>query len=114
MTLVTRDDARLISDIEKLIKKKLDIEPIDIEDAYPRRPRRPRDDDLREIASAASVAAPVRRIPSGPAADPFFDRPYEPTAEAASPSWERRQPEAPARTPNIRPKKKVASLLGGS
>jgi ATP-dependent RNA helicase RhlE len=111
VTLVTRDDARLVGDIEKLIKKKLDIEPVDIEESYPRRPRRPRDDDARE--SALAGAAPVRRAPAALAQDPFFDRPYEPTA-AADPSWERRQPETPARTPNIRPKKKVASLLGGS
>ena len=114
VTLVTRDDARLVGDIEKLIKKKLDIEPIEVEDAFPRRPRRPRDDDVREAAPTTVSAAPARRMPSGPAADPFFDRPYEPTAVAAEPTWERRQPDAPARTPNIRPKKKVASLLGGN
>ena len=35
MTLVTRDDARLVSDIEKLIKRKLEIEPFELEDDQP-------------------------------------------------------------------------------
>jgi ATP-dependent RNA helicase RhlE len=109
VTLVTRDDTRLVSDIEKLIKKKLDIEPIEIEDAYPRRSRRPRDDEAR----APVVEAPVRRTVA-PASDPFFDKPYEPSA-ATDPTWERNKPETQqARAPNIRAKKKVASLLGGS
>jgi len=38
VTLVTRDDARMISDIERLIKKKIDLEPIELEDDRPRRP----------------------------------------------------------------------------
>jgi ATP-dependent RNA helicase RhlE len=109
VTLVTRDDARLVSDIEKLIKKKLDIEPIEIEDAYPRRSRRPRDDEPRE--PVADV--PVRRSVA-PAGDPFFDKPYEPSA-ATEPTWERSKPETlQARAPTLRAKKKVASLLGGN
>ena len=111
VTLVTRDDARLVSDIEKLIKKKLEIEPIELEDLYPRRTRRPRDDDAVEAREPARDL-PMRRL-SVPAGDPFFDKPYEPSA-ATSPTWERAKPDVPARAPNIRPKKKVASLLGGS
>ena len=49
-------------------------------------------------------------------ADPLFDAPYEPAAVSAeAPAWERKEP-VPARnavSPSIRPKRKVASLLGG-
>jgi ATP-dependent RNA helicase RhlE len=39
VTLVTRDDTRLVGDIEKLIKKKIELEPIELEDDRPRRSR---------------------------------------------------------------------------
>ena len=127
VTLVTRDDTRLVSDIEKLSKRKLEIEAIELEDDRPLRPRRPRyDDDAdpavtpREVERAAdrvierAAERPARR--SAPAGDPFFDRPYEPSGDGA-PAWEAtRSAAAPAKalSPNIRPKKKVASLLGGN
>ena len=116
VTLVTRDDTRLVSDIEKLIKKKLDIEPLELDDARPRRPpRRTRedDDDRGADTSTASSSAHRRHAPSQPSADPFFNRPYEPSASDEPATWERTKAEAPARSPNIKPKKKVASLLGG-
>ena len=126
MTLVTRDDARMISDIERLIKKKIDLEPIELEDDRPRRPRRRDDDDLDRAPRAAGPAlvavadtpAPERFRRAAAASDPFFDRPYEPTGSGAA-GWEavaRATPPGPTRglSPNIRPKKKVASLLGGS
>ena len=40
VTLVARDDLRLVGDIEKLIKKKIEIEPFEFEDERPRRPPR--------------------------------------------------------------------------
>ncbi len=119
VTLVTRDDTRMVSDIEKLIKKKIEIEPIELEDDRPlRRPRRRDDDDAPPPARGFSAEAPRRG--GGAPADPFFDKPYEPSAaEGAVPAWEpavKTAAPAPARSalsPNIRPKKKVASLLGG-
>ncbi len=117
VTLVDRDDTRLVSDIEKLIKRKIEIEPIDIEDSRP--PRRPRRDfeDRDERPTPARPAAPSRaRTPS----DPFFDKPYEPSG-TGSPGWDAGKPPVPAApvrsgglSPNIRPKKRVASLLGGN
>src|SRR6185295_8358637 len=60
VTLVARDDIRLVSDIEKLIKKKLDLEPFELEDESPRRPpRRFTDDDQRETASPAARVPPA-------------------------------------------------------
>jgi ATP-dependent RNA helicase RhlE len=122
VTLVARDDARLVADIEKLIKKKLEIEPFEIaDDRPPRRPRRESDD--RDDREGREDSRPVRAEPRSfepPAArprasaDPFFDRPYEPSVSTVASSAPAPAP-VPARTlsPNIRPKKKVASLLGG-
>jgi ATP-dependent RNA helicase RhlE len=128
VTLVTRDDVRLVSDIEKLIKKKLEIEPIEIEDDRPSRTARPprRRDD--EDADALPVRRYERSNYEGPrrsaatSRDPFFDKPYQPSSSVAA-AWEA-TPKLGASTaasvgsralsPNIRPKKKVASLLGGS
>jgi superfamily II DNA/RNA helicase len=123
VSLATRDDTRLLGDIEKLIKSKLDIEPLEIDGDRPRRPRR---DDFeeeaqapRERAAPPQAARPMGRPGgrSGPASDPFFDRPYEADPNA-SPSWES-QPSSGSTavaspvSRNIRPKKKVGSLLGG-
>jgi superfamily II DNA/RNA helicase len=118
VTLVTRDDARLVSDIEKLIKKKLEIEPFEIEDDRPA--RRPRRDFEEREERPAQMPRPAERAFEAPrqrpAGDPFFDKPYEP-ASSGAPGWESARPATPApvrsMSPNIRPKKKVASLLGG-
>jgi superfamily II DNA/RNA helicase len=121
VTLVTRDDARLVSDIEKLIKKKIELEPFELDDERPRRPR-PRAEQERsepvereERASAPQRSAYERRPPAA-SSDPFFDQPYEATA-VATPSWESvpkaAAPAARGLSPNIKPKRKVAALLGG-
>ncbi len=136
VTLVTRDDTRLVADIEKLIHLKIEIEPVEIDDERPR--RRPREEregvdvDAQRDAEVAAAQAIDRaaerspaRAPRRPSAssDPFFDKPYEPSA-SETPAWESAKGElataaatttTPARgvLPNIRPKKKVASLLGG-
>src|SRR6185295_11939155 len=128
ITLVSREDTRNVDDIEKLIKKKIEIEPLELDDDdQPRRRPRERyreDEDFRPppkaIVSPYSARTPGREI-SMPAAprpqpqgDPFFDKPYEASATAAEPAWEKRAA-APARglSPNIKPKKKVAALFGG-
>ena len=127
VTLVTRDDSRMVADIEKLIKKKLDIEPFELEDDRPRRPRREEPEERVDEPAPLRAAElprerapePARRAPS-PSRDPFFDKPYEAPAREAPPAWETAPKSGvavPARaglSPNIRPKKKVAALLGGS
>ena len=146
VTLVTRDDARLIGDIEKLIKKKIELEAPELEDERPlRRPRpvEPDDSDADPVAARAvpnrgdgparyrsESLAPHRsegaagfdrpRRAASPPSDPFFDKPYEPTGSGAA-TWEATGKTAPtsagasirALSPNIKPKRKVASLLGG-
>jgi ATP-dependent RNA helicase RhlE len=113
VTLVTRDDTRMVGDIERLIKKKIEIEPFEFDDERPRRPPRRRDDD-EDVREPASERPMERRAASAPS-DPFFDRPYEPTG-TGEPQWEQKAPPQPVRrtmSPNIKPKRKVASLLGG-
>jgi superfamily II DNA/RNA helicase len=117
VTLVTRDDARLVADIEKLIKKKIELEPIELDDARPPREERPR--RVREEAPSEESPRPSRSYAQPPRAprDPFFDKPYEPTASADTPAWDSKAAaQAPAvrgLSPNIKPKKKVAALFGG-
>ena len=94
VTLVSRDDTRLVADIEKLIKKKIELEPLELDDAAARRRCRERarrdDDDVarrrRGIRAARESRAPRRRARSRAgrepprSSDPFFDKPYEPSA----------------------------------
>jgi ATP-dependent RNA helicase RhlE len=118
ITLVARDDTRLVADIEKLIKKKIDLEPLELEDDRPRRyaPPARRSFDERAAADAPRRYAP----PPAPPRDPFFDRPYEAPGSDTPPAWEAdakaaapATPAARTPSPNIKPKKKVAALLGG-
>ena len=128
VTLVTRDDARQVAELEKLLKQKIEIEAIEFEDDRPVRAPRPRrfeSDEAALLPEAEALREPVReRAPeaprrgTGPARDPFFDRPYESSAIVLA-AWDAGPKTAvptPARAgllPNIRPKKKVAALLGG-
>jgi ATP-dependent RNA helicase RhlE len=114
VTLATRDDARLVSDIEKLIKKKLTIEVLELSSSRGRQEPQEFRNERADRPSAARYAASSpqpRRVT--PARDPFFDKPYEPsnTGEA---TWERKSSPAShfGLSPNIKPKKKVAALFG--
>ena len=125
VTLVSPSDARLVSDIEHLIKKKIEIEAMEFDDGpppreYRDRARHDRDNELEEGAAPRSLApAPVAAprgvsyaAPRAPS-DPFFDKPYEPSASAAEPAWESKAPASPrGMSPNIKPKKRVAALFG--
>ena len=117
VTLVTRDDARLVADIEKLIKKKIELEPIELDDARPPREERPR--RVREETPSDESPRPSRSYAQPPRAsrDPFFDKPYEPTESTDTPAWDNKAsaptPAVRGLSPNIKPKKKVAALFGG-
>nr|WP_316640610.1 DEAD/DEAH box helicase [uncultured Roseateles sp.] len=130
VTLVTREDQRLVADIEKLIKKKIELEAIELDDQRPARPPR----RSYEESSAASAdaprseprevrerSAPARSSYSAPRpaprnSDPFFDKPYEPSsASSDAPAWEsgaNAQAAGKTISANIKPKKKVAALFG--
>jgi len=131
VTLVSPSDTRLVGDIEKLIKKKLEVETLQL-DTVPAgpapekwgsraedRPRsrvsegRRRDDfDPRDALEAPRERrggfrpAPVNR-------DPFCEKPYEAPSADASPSWDAAVPKTPRSSisANIKPKRKVAALF---
>jgi ATP-dependent RNA helicase RhlE len=122
VTLVSPSDARLIGDIEKLISKKIELEPIELDDSRPPRELRdrarhdaPRGDRDESIAPRVVSAAPSRSYsPPRAPSDPFFDKPYEPSNADAEAAWESKTPAAAPRgmSPNIKPKKRVAALFG--
>jgi len=126
VTLVARDDMRLVGDIEKLLKRKIEIEPIEIDDDRPAYRARPRQDDVPDVDAARAQAERAieraaerpRREPAGRrSVDPFFDQPYQAAADTQPAAWEKSVTATSAvKLPasNIRPKKKVAALLGGS
>jgi len=115
VTLVSSSDTRLVADIEKLIKKKIDLEPLELDDAPPPRQFRDRarhDDEPRSERPAAPARSSYSAPPRAPS-DPFFDKPYEASATTAEPAWESKAPAAPrGLSPNIKPKKRVAALFG--
>ena len=128
MTLVTRDDTRLTGEIEKLLKKKIDLEPFDLEDDRPRRRREERDEDERRVEDRSPAHTTGResyqerrsdrpsRTSAARASDPFFDKPYEPSAADHKPSWESEAAAKPSagQSRNIKPRRRVAALLGGA
>ena len=125
VTLVSGSDNRLVSEIEKLLKTKIEIEALEYDDERPRGhfndgrrvwqegeersagPRAPRG-ERPERARSGFRPAPVSR-------DPFFDKPYEapetPAAQGA-PGWEATaRPARSSTSPNIKPRRKVAALF---
>jgi len=147
VSLVSGSDARLMADIEKLLKNKINVEPFEVEGARrferddrggdrggerssPRRERASESVDARPDMGTApreardSRPAPARFAPRRQPADPFFDKPYEPDP-SADPVWEDQQASAAASNAAanaasgglsrfIKPKRKVAALLGGT
>jgi ATP-dependent RNA helicase RhlE len=119
ISLYTPGDARLLAEIEKLIKKKLEVEPLELGGAPfkadDRRRERVREiDDHQRWERKHERAAPA--VPTK-AADPFFSKPYEasdPSDDA--PAWEKAaKPELRANvsrvSPHIKPKVKTAALF---
>jgi len=134
------NDARLVADIEKLIKKPIELEAMEFEEDRPRGRindgrRHWREEgqegeagDQRDVLDTLEAPREQRpeprtargggrphRAPSAPR-DPFFERPYETPEREAAPTWETTAKGAPARgiSPNIKPKRKVAALFKSS
>ncbi|WP_082568188.1 DEAD/DEAH box helicase [Pelomonas sp. Root1217] len=116
VTLVTKSDARLVADIEKLLKRKIDLDPFELQDSRPPRFERPREE--REASFEARPAVRPTYRPPSPPKDPFFDKPYEASAAGEAPAWEKtKAAAAPAGAAKglssyIKPKKQVAALFG--
>jgi ATP-dependent RNA helicase RhlE len=115
VTLVAPGDARLVADVERLLKRKLEIEPLEYEEDRPRGRindgrrawREQGDEDERRERHHAE-----RRREARPASDPFFDQPYQPPQREEAPAWEASAKPAGNRvSANIKPKRKVAALF---
>ena len=109
ISLCTDKDERLLADIEKLIKTKLECIPLS--GLAPQRSSRREEGERPKRAkseqperSAYRAAPPVRK----PKSDPLFDKPYEPSSSAQPANVSAAVPGLPKP-----PKTKVAFLLGG-
>lgn len=115
VTMVGSSDAKLVADIEKLIKKKITVETLALPE--PRRFREreahrdaPGREEVQRSASTPGTrpvrgARPVRSAP----ADPFFNKPYEARA-SHTPSWDAEQA-APKTATSAKSKRKIAALF---
>ena len=119
VSFVASSDGRLVADIEKLIRNKIDLEPFEIEDSRggPRErindgTRLYRDEERRPARQERSEGRPAAPRPAPKPLDPFFEKPYEPSTDTgAQPSWET-STKVPSRvSANIKTKRKVAALF---
>jgi hypothetical protein len=109
-----------VAELEKLLKKKLDLEALEYDEDRPRgrindgrRTWRERGEsgDARDTVAPRSREPRPARAPA-PSADPFFNKPYEAPAADAAPSWEASAKPATSRvSANIKTKRKVAALF---
>ena len=120
LSFVSGNDNRLVVDIEKLIKKKIELEAIEFDEDRPRERintgrRAWGEDDPRDVLDAPQApsprAAPPARSPRSGPRDPFFDKPYEAPTEAPTPAWEPGERPSGRISANIKPKRKVAALF---
>ena len=136
VSFVSGKDARLFTDIEKLIGKKLELEAVELE--ADRRPMGRLNDgqrawragdapghegrDIREARQSREARSASRDDRGGdrrpmraprPPSDPLFDKPYEPSrATDAPPAWEAEAKPTTSRvSPNIKTRKKVPALF---
>ncbi len=129
VTLVTKHDQRLMGELEKLLKAKVELEHLEFEDERPRGRgndgRRhwqgeetgdSRDEARRERSERRSPRAAHHGAPRGESQDPFFSQPYSatPQADEAPPAWDAAQRPRTGRSVNIKPKRTVAALLKGA
>ena len=123
VTLVSNSDGRLVADLEKLLKKKIDLEPLEFDEDRPRgrindgrRTWRERGElgDPRDAMERERAARPPRDLrPASAPKDPFFDQPYEAPEGDAKPAWENAAKPAVNRvSANIKARgRKVAALF---
>ena len=115
VTLVGNSDSKLVSEIEKLIKKKINVETLQLPESRRFREREPQRDapGREEVQRSASAygTRPVRgaRPVRSAHADPFFDKPYE-ASETHVPAWDAVKA-APKAALGTKPKRKVAALF---
>ncbi|MDD2730106.1 DEAD/DEAH box helicase [Malikia sp.] len=120
ISFVTGRDVKQLAEIEKLIGKKTEVEPLLLGSDQRRFGAAPpvRQNDGQRLWSDPQARAEVRserptrvRAPRA-SSDPFFDRPYQPTlASDSTPEWEGKAQPARGLSPFIKSKRKVAALF---
>ena len=133
VSFVAASDVRLVADIEKLIKTKIELEAMEFDEDSPDIRKQGRINDGRRMYSRDEIeggrgvpttrpdAARNERAPRRDYArpvqatrDPFFDQPYEAAPVAgAAPSWEAIAKQQAGRgvSANIKHKRRVAALF---
>jgi superfamily II DNA/RNA helicase len=120
ISFVSGSDQRLVGDIEKLLKTKIKLETVTVEQDRSRERREPRGESRGERHDSGRSRGgrdnderrrevgyvPAPRIKN----DPFFDKPYEPTARSAD-APKVVAPEPLRKSANIKPKRVVAALF---
>jgi superfamily II DNA/RNA helicase len=101
IALVDASEKRLLDDIEKLMKRKLDIKPLPEGMAAPSR---------APSSSSSSSSSPYSSAAPAKISDPFFYKPYEPTAIPQSSESAKAEVKKVGITPA---KPAVGALLGG-
>jgi superfamily II DNA/RNA helicase len=127
VNFVSKSDARLIADIEKMLKLKIELEPMSFEEDLPDIRKQGHINDGRRLYREDGARAgqsdesersprethrrPQRQVPL----DPFFEKPYEPSLQPeAKPAWEAAPARPSARSnisSNIKSKRVVAALF---
>jgi len=124
VSFASKSDARLVADIEKLLKAKIELEAVEFEENLPdirkqghindgRRMYQSETGEGRREQPAPRLRAPRSEFRRAPV-DPFFEKPYEPALSAeAAPAWEAAAARPGVRTisSNIKSKRKVAALF---
>ncbi len=122
VTFVSKSDARLVGEIEKLIKTKIEMEAVEYDEDVPDIRKQGRINDGRRLYAEGAPDATSRperprrdyTRPTPASRDPFFDKPYvaaPSTAEA--PAWEAAASRHGPRSisTNIKSKRRVAALF---
>jgi len=119
VSFASSSDTRLVTDIEKLTKQKIELLGFEFEDERPsgrinNGRRHWNDDDAgNDAAPDTKPAARSRFVPAPKVHDPFFDQPYEASNEPVKTSVGSEQVLSNARSisPNIKPKRTLAALF---
>jgi superfamily II DNA/RNA helicase len=116
VTLVSPGDTRLVAELEKLLKQKVEIEPLEFDEDRPR--GRINDGRRTWRGQGDEDDRPPRREhrrearPAPVATDPWFARPSEPPQREQAPAWEATAKPAGNRiSANIKTRRKVAALF---
>ena len=114
VSFASPSDARLVGDIEKLTKQKIELQSMSFEDERPRARSSSARRGWDEDHTPDNKPSRSRFTPAPKVSDPFFDKPYEaaePNAEAASANANNTHAVGRGISPNIKPKRKVAALF---